>query len=294
MPNTFLYYNYLPSLVTYCLEFDKNYYIKMGITPKHNYVSWKPGDVKKNDSIFVKSDLLDRFFTNIYPFIKTNFFLFSGNGGFDIKKHKEKLSEGKILKWISPNILWEHPKVFKIPIGFEENERCINGTASCNGRHEGGDQNTLKYCYNNKIDFNNKKNKLLITYCNLTHPSRKNIKSILDNNSFVEFAPKLRFKDYLNNINKYKFVLCPRGCGADTHRFWEVILVNSIPIVQRNELADLYSLFPCIIVDNFSDITIELLTNFKLDNEKQQNIEKFLLLDNFNNLIQNIINVNSI
>ena len=49
--------------------------------------------------------------------------------------------------------------------------------------------NTLKYCYDNKIDFNNKKNKLLITYCNLTHPSRKNIKSILDNNnSFVEFA----------------------------------------------------------------------------------------------------------
>lgn len=87
----------------------------------------------------------------------------------------------------------------------------------------------------------------------------------------------------MENINDYKFVLCPRGVGTDTHRFWEVLLTNSIPIVEKNNLSDFYKNFPCIIVNKFSDINKELLNNFIT--EKGNNINKYLLLENFEKFI---------
>ena len=60
----FTYYNFLPSICDYCLDFPKINYIKMGITPKHNYKNWNPIDVRKNNIIFVKNDMISHFFEN--------------------------------------------------------------------------------------------------------------------------------------------------------------------------------------------------------------------------------------
>ncbi len=43
----FTYYNFLPSICDYCLDSPRENYIKIGITPKHNYKKWVPTDVKK-------------------------------------------------------------------------------------------------------------------------------------------------------------------------------------------------------------------------------------------------------
>ena len=42
--------------------------------------------------------------------------------------------------------------------------------------------------------------------------------------------------EYLKELSKYKFSLCPPGNGLDTHRVWESLLVGTIPIVEDNEL----------------------------------------------------------
>ena len=65
----------------------------------------------------------------------------------------------------------------------------------------------------------------------------------------------------LHNI--YSFELCPEGNGIDTHRFYEAILNNTIPIVKKNTLYELYKQFPCIIVDNWNEITEENLKIWK-------------------------------
>jgi hypothetical protein len=58
-----------------------------------------------------------------------------------------------------------------------------------------------------------------------------------------------------------QYALCPRGCGVDTHRFYECIYLGCIPIVIRtNTVFDrLYNVFPCLIVDKWEDVTEELL-----------------------------------
>lgn len=76
---------------------------------------------------------------------------------------------------------------------------------------------------------------------------------------YVEFdVPETQFYE---QIKMSKYTLCPIGTGLDTHRFYESIYFNTIPIVKRNGLSDFHSKFPCIIVDNWSEINEEYLIN---------------------------------
>jgi hypothetical protein len=76
---------------------------------------------------------------------------------------------------------------------------------------------------------------------------------------YVEFdVPENQFYE---QIKMSKYTLCPVGAGLDTHRFYESIYFNTIPIVKRNRLSDFHSKFPCIIVDNWSEINEEYLIN---------------------------------
>jgi predicted O-methyltransferase YrrM len=89
------------------------------------------------------------------------------------------------------------------------------------------------------------------------------IESLLEN-EYIDFWKNKKDR-YLSweLHNNYTFVLCPEGNGIDTHRFYESILNNTIPIVKRNSLYNLYKQFPCIIVDNWDEITLPNLTKWK-------------------------------
>jgi hypothetical protein len=57
------------------------------------------------------------------------------------------------------------------------------------------------------------------------------------------------------------YAISPRGCGEATHRFFEAIYLDCIPVVKRtNTVFDrLYALYPCLIVDDWDQVTEELL-----------------------------------
>lgn len=67
--------------------------------------------------------------------------------------------------------------------------------------------------------------------------------------------------DFYDKLNTFKYCISPRGTGIDTHRTYESLLFGVIPIVKKSELDDLYSKFPVIIVDEWSDITHNYLTD---------------------------------
>lgn len=58
-----------------------------------------------------------------------------------------------------------------------------------------------------------------------------------------------------------RYALCPRGCGVDTHRFYECIYLGCVPIVLRTHTVfdRLYAAFPCFLVERWADVTEELL-----------------------------------
>jgi hypothetical protein len=67
------------------------------------------------------------------------------------------------------------------------------------------------------------------------------------------------FDGYLNNIHSHTFVLCPEGNGIDTHRTWESLYVNTIPIEKRNKNNRFYEDLPICFVNEWSDITEDFL-----------------------------------
>ena len=61
-----------------------------------------------------------------------------------------------------------------------------------------------------------------------------------------------------------QYALCPRGCGVDTHRFYECIYLGCVPIVLRthtvfDRLYHPVTGFPCLVVERWADVTEELL-----------------------------------
>jgi len=63
------------------------------------------------------------------------------------------------------------------------------------------------------------------------------------------------------------YAISPRGCGEATHRFFEAIYLDCIPVVKRtNTVFDrLYALYPCLVVDDWNQVTEELLTTNRVE-----------------------------
>lgn len=125
--------------------------------------------------------------------------------------------------------------------------------------------------------------KCLLCFSVWTHPSRQVCYDLLSNASFVynlndDPSPEMCearekrdkpefFHEKVPEVVVYEktvesqYALCPRGCGVDTHRFYECIYLGCIPIVIRtNTVFDrVYNVFPCLILDKWEDVTEELL-----------------------------------
>lgn len=82
--------------------------------------------------------------------------------------------------------------------------------------------------------------------------------------------------NYLNDIKSSYYVMCPRGGGIDTHRLWETLYLNRIPIVKRCHNTHYYQDLPVLIVDEWEQVT-ETLLKSKLDyfnNKSNFNMDK--------------------
>lgn len=109
-----------------------------------------------------------------------------------------------------------------------------------------------------------------------THPDRIISYNHLKNKSFVydisnftysinipsNFGkiPVHKFYDY---IHRSHYIVAPSGLGVDTHRFFEAIYLNTIPIVKKTNTAfdKVYDIFPCLVINEWTDITLELLNS---------------------------------
>jgi hypothetical protein len=78
--------------------------------------------------------------------------------------------------------------------------------------------------------------------------------------------------------SKYAFVISPHGNGLDCHRTWEALVLGCIPIVKTSKLDKLYDELPVLIVQDWKDISQELLINTINDfKNKKFNYDKLTL-----------------
>jgi hypothetical protein len=186
--------------------------------------------LKDNDKVFVKTDHI-RHFLQIFLHTSTkHIYLITGESDFVIPHNffslnlfDSILSDDRILKWFITNCTYnKHPKIVLIPIGVysvtvEHIQKVFD---------EGHVEKTLDepfFAMGTTYTYDN------ISY---TQPSRALCQQLFCHEK--EFN-KLSIDDYLQKMNKSKFVPCPVGHGPDTFRLWESIALGCIPIVESPE-----------------------------------------------------------
>ena len=165
------------------------------------------------------------------------------------------------------NNVYDHPLVHCMPIGIRDCEKVFPN-------HRGFSHD---YLYNEGL-IERQKEFLCLLCFTFTHNERNRCYNSLKSYSFVknlnddsyEKQPSIhcgKVPVWINYEYTHKsyYTLSPRGAGEDCHRFYEAIYLDSTPIVKRtNTVFDkLYNIFPCLIVNDWSDVTETFLIENK-------------------------------
>lgn len=199
-----------------------------------------------NKNIFYcKGELVYNFFNNIN--FTHDFVLITHNS--DNKINIEKLPSN-LKHWFAQNVCVNNPKIESIPIGLENSQWFP----------EIEKVNKMKHKINETKKF---KNLLYINHdINTNYNERYKPYQLFRNKSFVncvEGKNGYGFESYIDNIYNHKFVLCPEGNGTDTHRTWECLYMDTIPIEKRNINNSFYTDLPICFVNDWEEINEDFL-----------------------------------
>jgi hypothetical protein len=200
--------------------------------------------------------------------INKPFTLVTHNGDYPVNKEMSDFIESipNLKMWFGQNIDCENSRIHSIPIGLENTKNWTKFSKS-----------DLLYSYSARKIVPNK-----LVYGNFsfyTNPrERIGCYELVKRSSYItdKCLTNIIQDDYeiwLNDVLDHHYVLCPRGNGIDTHRFWETLYLGRIPITKRCKNTKYYENLPVLYVDDWSEITEELLIS---------KLEWFSTVSNFN------------
>lgn len=92
-----------------------------------------------------------------------------------------------------------------------------------------------------------------------------------DQMPWVTYVDKPKpFEEYLEDLSKHLFVMCPQGNGPDCHRIYEAIYAGCIPIVKNSPAMRYLQDLPILMVDDWQQVS---MTNLKNAYETIQTLE---------------------
>ncbi|CAF0795343.1 unnamed protein product [Brachionus calyciflorus] len=210
-------------------------------------------NLKQNAKIFLKTDYLDRFFNQYFPQIKSKIILISHNSDYPVSiRFKQYLEDSRILAWFGQNAEFLHPKLIPIPIGFQNTHISPDYSRK------------IMQLRNAKLKpWNSRK---IVLYINFNFKTNVNARQKFLNffESFKDvmiIKNRVSFSTYIGHLNDTKFVLCPRGNGLDTHRFYETVLMGAIPIVESSALDPIYENRTVLVLPKLEQLTQDMLDN---------------------------------
>ena len=204
-----------------------------------------PFSVKSGEILFVKTNFLNEFIEKCLPHLPDNIKLITHNSdvGIESNPFNEELSR-KSIYWFAQNLKFNvinNQYIYPIPIGFENRNWLKNGKLS-----------VLK---NVKVS-EEKINGMLCAFNTSTNRERIDILHYLDLNNHVKYLRRVKHKDYMKTLSEYKLSICPEGNGVDTHRIWESLLVETLPVVKKSNFVENLSSVgvPLFIIENWNEL----------------------------------------
>ena len=124
-------------------------------------------------------------------------------------------------------------------------------------------QNGLPRLFRDNIFSKQKNGRALAGPFGMTHEDRYSLLSLSeDGSSSVDFIKERKSPtEYAHLASSYSHILCPRGNGMDTHRFWEALYRGSIPVVLKSSWSDSIEALgiPLVAVDNWASAVYDPL-----------------------------------
>jgi hypothetical protein len=200
--------------------------------------------------------------------INNDFVLVTHNSDHSVTREMSDFIESlpNLKMWFGQNIDCINKRIHSIPIGLENTKNWTKFSK----------MDLLHEASTKKVDPNN------LVYANFsiwTNPNERNrCYEIVKNSNYItnkclNNVVQDEYKNWLNECLDHHYVLCPRGHGIDTHRFWETLYLGRIPITIKNSNTRFYENLPVLYVDDWSEITEELLIS---------KLEWFSTVSNFN------------
>lgn len=224
-------------------------------------------------SIYVCSDLLKFFVLHIMPKIKNSFVLVTGDSDMCVPKEALTNSETAVLinnpfllKWFSQNTqVQKHEKIIQLPIGLDyhtiSNDPNYNWKTDGEG-HLPKDQEEILINLRQQMKPFHERSPLIYVNFTTTNDRFGQRRTALEQipNSLLEINQNFTKRtENWRTITNYKFVLSPFGVGMDCHRTWETMCLGSIPILKAPNFQKMFEDLPVLIVNEWSEITRELL-----------------------------------
>jgi hypothetical protein len=227
--------------------------------------------------IFCYTYALDNmdFLINKLSYLQNEFILVFHNCDHNFETHHLKLFDSlpklKMIYTQNMNVL--HDRVVPLPIGIA-NSMWPHGNLSL---------------LNSIIQMNNSKDNLIYFNFNINTNQEKRgecYNKIIQKG--IPFIPSGDQYNYLYNLSKYKYAICPEGNGIDCHRLWECLYLKVIPICKKNILVEYFSkIFPIVLLDDWSDLNAEKIMN-EYNNYSWENYDK-LSFDYYRQILENIV-----
>lgn len=121
----------------------------------------------------------------------------------------------------------------------------------------------------------NPKNLLYVNHnVNTNYNERFGIKELFESSSWAKVENEsLEYSNYLSELQNSKFMICPVGNAVDCHRNWECIYLRRVPVMRKNNYLEyLLRDYPVLFVNDYSEITEELLISNQQLFDKMQEI----------------------
>ena len=203
---------------------------------------------------FCKTDYIQEDFQTISK-LNTKVILITGNSDYSITDELVELAPKNISKWYCQNAISNNDIIYPLPLGLEnkyEPFRQNHGIAYVERMIQ--KENIITSLRTNKPE------KFIYANYNIqtNYVHRSQLTNFINNISYITLEKSnLNLNDFFNHLSNHKMVLCPIGNGIDTHRLWETLYCNRIPIIIKMgnyKLYDLYKRLPIIILNNYEEL----------------------------------------
>ena len=213
-------------------------------------------DVEENDIIYCHLDYLELLFKLINKLEFSNIKIISTQSDRKITKKIFQQKPDCVSKWYSVNVAYNNVNLVPIPLGIASyrNTKSVVFSDFTNLSHN---EKIVDSIYTN---FN----------INTNYFHRLKAKKSINNNLDQSLIENINYDTYLINLHSSEYCLAPWGNGIDTHRFWESLYCETIPITMACEHYESFSDLPIILINSYDEIK-----NIKKDfNFFEKSIEK--------------------